>query len=86
MNATSSALLGTSADMSYAPGVAGTLGVSYPPMKAGIIGLTKTLANFGAEYGIKVDAVAPTAATRITPDRLRQDRAALLAAIRDALA
>lgn len=67
VNITSSALLGNPADMGYALGGAGNVGVSYPTMKAGMIGLTKTLANIGAAHGIKVNAVAPAAATRMAP-------------------
>jgi NAD(P)-dependent dehydrogenase (short-subunit alcohol dehydrogenase family) len=60
-------VFGSLADMSYATGVVGNLGVSYSTMKAGMIGLTRTLANFGAEHGIKVNAIAPVAATRMAP-------------------
>jgi NAD(P)-dependent dehydrogenase (short-subunit alcohol dehydrogenase family) len=67
INITSSALLGNSADMSYITDTVGNLGVSYPTMKAGMIGLTKTLANFGAEHGITVNAVAPAATTQMGP-------------------
>lgn len=39
---------------------------SYASAKAGIVGLTRTLAIDGKEHGIKVNAIMPAAATRLT--------------------
>jgi len=41
---------------------------SYATAKAGILGLTRSLALRGAEHGIKVNAIAPAAATRMGGD------------------
>jgi NAD(P)-dependent dehydrogenase (short-subunit alcohol dehydrogenase family) len=67
VNVASSALLGNAADMGYATGTPGNLGVSYPTVKAGMLGLTRTLANVGAEHGIMVNAIAPVATTQMAP-------------------
>ena len=39
---------------------------SYASMKAGLFGLTKTVAIFGIEYGIKVNLLLPAAFSRLT--------------------
>ncbi len=39
--------------------------ISYATAKAGVIGLTRSLAVAGAEHGIKVNAIAPAAMTRM---------------------
>ncbi len=50
-------------------GIGGNFGqANYGAAKAGIIGLTKTLYLEGAKYNIKVNALAPTAGTRMTED------------------
>ncbi len=48
-------------------GLFGSFGqANYCAAKMGIVGLTRTLAIEGAKAGIKVNALAPTAATRLT--------------------
>jgi len=55
-------------------GLFGSFGQSaYAAAKAAIMGFTKTLAIEGARYGIKVNAVAPGALTRMTGDVLGDD-------------
>jgi NAD(P)-dependent dehydrogenase (short-subunit alcohol dehydrogenase family) len=39
--------------------------LSYATAKAGVVGLTRSLATAGAEHGIKVNAIAPAAMTRM---------------------
>jgi NAD(P)-dependent dehydrogenase (short-subunit alcohol dehydrogenase family) len=71
VNITSSALLGLPGDMTHVdPALQTNYGVSYSSVKAGMVGLTKTLANYGAASGIKVNAVAPEAATRLHPNNV----------------
>ncbi|MFJ5228238.1 SDR family NAD(P)-dependent oxidoreductase [Streptomyces sp. NPDC088400] len=49
-----------------AAGVLGTAGKSnYGAAKAGLVGLTRVLAQEGAQHGIKVNALVPIAATRM---------------------
>lgn len=64
VNITSSAVLGVTGDNSaFNPGAAGNSGVSYATVKAGMIGFTRCLANFAPGMDVKVNAVAPAAAT-----------------------
>ena len=51
---------------------------NYGAAKAGLAGLTRVLAIEGASYGIKVNAIAPIAATRMTQEILGGDLAALV--------
>jgi NAD(P)-dependent dehydrogenase (short-subunit alcohol dehydrogenase family) len=68
VNVSSSALLGMGPDATYIdPTQVGNVGVSYPAMKAGMIGLTRCLAFYGAPHGITANAIAPAAATQMGP-------------------
>jgi NAD(P)-dependent dehydrogenase (short-subunit alcohol dehydrogenase family) len=50
-------------------GLFGNFGqANYSAAKMGLVGLTKTLAAEGAKYGIRVNAIAPLAWTRMTSD------------------
>jgi NAD(P)-dependent dehydrogenase (short-subunit alcohol dehydrogenase family) len=52
-------------------GLYGNFGqANYGAAKAGLVGLMKTLAIEGAKYNVKVNTVAPLAATRMTEDLL----------------
>ncbi len=54
-----------------ASGLYGNFGqANYGAAKAGLAGLTRVLAIEGANHGIKVNAIAPIAATRMTEDVL----------------
>ena len=64
---------------SSASGLFGNFGqANYGAAKAGLAGLTRVLAIEGASYGIKVNAIAPLAATRMTQEILGGDLAALV--------
>ena len=52
-------------------GLYGNFGqANYGAAKAGLVGLMKTLAIEGAKYNVKVNTIAPLAATRMTEDLL----------------
>ena len=56
---------------SSASGLFGNFGqANYGAAKAGLAGLTRVLALEGAGHGVKVNAIAPIAATRMTKDLL----------------
>jgi 3-oxoacyl-[acyl-carrier protein] reductase len=64
---------GSIVNVTSAAGMRGTIGqVNYAAAKAGIIGLTKAAAREVGQHGIRVNAVAPGAATRMT-ERIRTD-------------
>lgn len=59
-------------------GLFGNFGqASYAAAKMGLVGLTRVLAIEGAKYDLKVNAVAPGAVTRMTPDGVVPDPTAL---------
>lgn len=61
-------------NVSSPSGLYGSFGqANYSTAKAGIIGFTKTLAKEGEKYGIKVNCIAPVAATRMTEDILSKE-------------
>ena len=61
-------------------GLHGNLGqANYATAKAGIVGLTKTLAKELAAFGVTVNAISPNAATRMI-DSMPEDRRAEVAA------
>jgi len=63
-----------------ASGLYGNFGQSnYGAAKAAVVGLMNTLADEGAKYEIRVNAIAPTAATRMTEDLLPPNLLGLLA-------
>ncbi|WP_119729072.1 SDR family oxidoreductase [Thermomonospora amylolytica] len=60
-------------------GLFGNFGqANYSTAKMGLVGFTKTLAQEGAKYGIKANAIAPVAWTRMTEDLLPADFAEVL--------
>jgi NAD(P)-dependent dehydrogenase (short-subunit alcohol dehydrogenase family) len=55
-------------------GLYGNFGqANYGAAKLGLVGLMKTLALEGAKYDVRVNAIAPTAATRMTEDLFPPD-------------
>jgi len=63
-----------------ASGLYGNFGQSnYGAAKLGLVGLMNTLAQEGAKYNVHVNALAPTAATRMTEDLLPENLLKLLA-------
>jgi len=65
---------------SSASGLFGNFGqANYGAAKAGLAGLTRVLAIEGAGHGIRVNAIAPVAATRMTQDILGDDLVARVA-------
>ncbi|TDD89308.1 SDR family oxidoreductase [Actinomadura darangshiensis] len=60
-------------------GLFGNFGqANYSTAKMGLVGFTKTLAQEGAKYNIKANAIAPVAWTRMTEDLLPADFAGKL--------
>jgi len=60
-------------------GLWGNFGQSaYAAAKMGLVGLTRMLAEEGAKYGIHVNALAPSAATRMTADIMPEAELAAL--------
>jgi NAD(P)-dependent dehydrogenase (short-subunit alcohol dehydrogenase family) len=62
-----------------ASGLFGNFGqANYSAAKMGLVGLMQTLALEGAKYNIRVNSLAPTAATRMTEDILAPEQFALM--------
>ncbi|QCI96129.1 SDR family NAD(P)-dependent oxidoreductase [Novosphingobium sp. EMRT-2] len=60
-------------------GLYGNFGQSqYGAAKLGLVGMMKTLAQEGRKYDIRVNALAPTAATRMTADIMSEEQLAAL--------
>ncbi|HEX2315796.1 MAG TPA: SDR family oxidoreductase, partial [Thermomonospora sp.] len=60
-------------------GLFGNFGqANYSTAKMGLVGFTRTLAHEGAKYGIRANAIAPVAWTRMTEDLLPADFAGAL--------
>jgi NAD(P)-dependent dehydrogenase (short-subunit alcohol dehydrogenase family) len=60
-------------------GLYGNFGQSnYGAAKMGVVGLMNVLHHEGAKYGIRVNTLSPTAATRMTQDLIPPDRLALM--------
>jgi NAD(P)-dependent dehydrogenase (short-subunit alcohol dehydrogenase family) len=64
---------------SSSSGLYGNFGQSnYGAAKMGVVGLMNVLHHEGQKYGIRVNTLAPTAATRMTQDLIPPDRLALM--------
>lgn len=64
---------------SSSSGLYGNFGqANYGAAKAGVVGLMNVLHQEGEKYGIRVNTLAPTAATRMTQDLIPSDRLALM--------
>jgi NAD(P)-dependent dehydrogenase (short-subunit alcohol dehydrogenase family) len=65
---------------SSSSGLYGNFGqANYGAAKAGMVGLMNVLHQEGGKYGIRVNTLAPTAATRMTQDLIPPDRLGLMA-------
>ena len=64
---------------SSSSGLYGNFGqTNYGAAKMGVIGMMNTLAHEGAKYNVKINALAPTAGTRMTEGLIEEKAFALL--------